>query len=459
MHYLSDVIIVGSGPAGIAAALAAADAGARVLLAEANTYSGGELVSGLPVDGCLNARGEWIVGGPATALFDACKRRNGYIGPAFDWRLNWGVCIDPVAMRFAVIEELANRGIALMLNSILHSATVEAGRIVAIDAIQRQGPCTIRGDVFIDATGDARLASLAGGRCEQPESSEELQPVSLTFRMGCVDFEALMEFIRDNPEELMLAESPVIEKSPADCAQQLYRAGLPFVPLCAEGRVLGDAIQASEIAPCTAVFMWPTSLPRREVGLNMTRLAGIDATDNRAWSGALPVLARQVEQGCAFLRRRVPGFADAVLADAAYSVGVRETRRIAGESVLTEDMVMNARKSPDGIARGAHHIDLHGAGVAQTRIPVRNGGSYDIPFGCLLPVGLTNLLVAGRCISSTRPANGSARVMGTCLATGQAAGVTAAMVAAAQILDSREVDVDELRQELTAQGAVIEGTA
>lgn len=451
------VIVVGSGPAGVAAACAAADNGARTTLVEANPFPGGELVSGLPVDGCLNARGEWLVGGPARALFDGCRRRGGYIGPLFDWRLNWGVCIDPAAMRLAIVEELARRGVRLLLGSCVQGAAVAAGRLAAVEIVQRQGRVRLDGDVFVDASGDGTLAVLAGATCDQAPGGA-LQPVSLTFRMGQVDLPLLMRFIRDNPGEFMLAESPLIDKSAAECVQEIYRSGLPFVPLTAKGPLLGGAIARGDVAPCTGIFMWPTSLPRREVGLNMTRLAGVDATDNAAWSAALPVLAHQVEQGVAFLRDRVPGFADAVLADTAYGVGVRETRRIRGEATLQDDAVREARHTDDGIARGAHHIDLHGAGTEQTRIPVREGGSYDIPFGCLVPLGLRNLLVAGRCISSTRAANGSCRVMGTCLALGQAAGTAAARVAADGLDDTRALDVTALRTLLKAQGAVIDGT-
>ena len=127
--------------------------------------------------------------------------------------------------------------------------------------------------------------------------------------------------------------------------------------------------------------------------------------------------------------------------------------------MLGDAAVREARRCSDGIARGAHHIDLHGAGTAQTRIPVRGGGSYDIPFGCLIPCGLRNLLVAGRCLSSTRPANGSCRVMGTCLATGQAAGTAAAMLVGEGIPDVRQLDVAALRARLKEQGAVLDGPA
>lgn len=453
----AEVVIVGSGPAGIAAACAAADNGANVTLIEAHPFPGGELVSGLPVDGCLNAQGQWLVGGPALALFEGCKRRGGYIGPLFDWRLNWGVCVGPVAMRLAIVEELARRRIRLMLGNIVQGATVQDQRIMKIDLVQRQGHVQISGDVFVDASGDGALAVLAGADYELAKAAD-LQPVSLTFRMGNVDVPMLMTFIRDNPDEFMLAESPVIKKSRAECAQALYDAGLPFVPLSAKGQLLGEGIASGAVAPCTAVFMWPTSLARRELGLNMTRLAGVDATDNVAWNSALPELARQVEKGVGFLRDKMPGFADAVLADTAYSVGVRETRRISCEAELSDDDVREARHRDDGIARGAHHIDIHGAGTNQTRIPVRGGGSYDIPFGCLVPRGLRNLLVAGRCISSTRPANGSSRVMGTCLAIGQAAGTAASMLGVEQNVSARQLDVSILRERLRSQGAVLDCT-
>jgi len=453
-----NIAIVGAGPAGIAAACAAARNGAGPVLIEANPYPGGELVSGLPVDGCLNARGQWIVGGPARDLFDGCEHRGGFIGPVFDWRLNWGVCIDPVAIRLAIVEELSRYGIQLLLGSIVSGVRTRNGHVREIEVTGRQGRTMLPVGAVIDAGGDGGVAMAAGAAYEKGGADGRLQPVSLIFRMSHVAFEPLMTFIRDHPDELMLAESPVIDVSRAQCARNLFERGLPFVPLSVKGKTLGHAIATGAIAPCTAVFMWPTSLPRREVGLNVTRLAGVDATDAAACGRALPVLAKQVEQACEFLQSRVPGFADATLSDMAYAVGVRETRRIVCDVTLTEDAVINARKTPDGVARGAHHIDLHGAGTVQRRIPVRDGGSYDIPFGCLLPRGLRNVLVAGRCLLSTRAANGSARVMGTCLAMGQAAGTAAAMAVAANTDDVRGVTVAALRARLRRQGAVVDGT-
>jgi hypothetical protein len=159
-----------------------------------------------------------------------------------------------------------------------------------------------------------------------------------------------------------------------------------------------------------------------------------------------------------FARWDVPGFEHAQLVRMAPRIGVRETRRIVGEHVLTADEVIGAQKSPEVIAKGGHHVDIHGAGVDQERIPVRDGGSYDIPFGCLVPRGLSTILVAGRCLSSTREANGSARVMGTCIATGQAAGTAAALCVRRGLADVRDLPISQLQQALRNDRSVLEGT-
>ena len=182
----AEVIVVGSGPAGVAAACAAADNGANVTLVEAHSFPGGELVSGLPVDGCLNARGQWLVGGPAQALFQGCRRRGGYIGPLFDRRLNWGVCIDPVAMRLSIVEELTCRRVRLMLGSIVHNAAVRDGRITTIDVVQRQGRVQLMANVFVDASGDGTLAVLAGTEYEQSEGIRGNQGHIYT-KYNCLD--------------------------------------------------------------------------------------------------------------------------------------------------------------------------------------------------------------------------------------------------------------------------------
>jgi hypothetical protein len=461
-HFLShrhyDVVVVGGGAAGIAAALGAAKNGAQTLLVESAPFVGGELLSGLPIDGCLNARGEWIVGGVTRELLDACAPLGGYVGEVFDWRLNYGVCFDPEIIKLVIVEALAKHKVTLLLQTFAESVAVQDGSVSGIIARNKSGQHLITAKQFVDCSGDGDLAVWAGAPWEKGGAQGQLQPVSLVFRMGNVDYTKYLQFMRDNPEQFVLAENPVIDKTPAQCAAAVQEKGLPFCVLDARSSLLGEAIAGGEMFESTGIFMWPTSLVRREVGLNATRLSGVDATDSSQLSNALATLTGQVEMCRRFLTERVPGFADSHLSGVAPRVGVRETRRVLGEYILTGEDVLEGRKFEDGVAKGSHHIDLHGAGKDQERIPVRDGRSYDIPFRALIPQNLRNLLVAGRCFSSTREANGSARVMGPCLAMGEAAGTAAALCAFQNENDMRRLDTGVLRRQLKAQGAIVDGT-
>lgn len=455
-HY--DVVVVGAGSAGVSAAIAAASNGAKTLLLESGPMVGGELISGLPIDGALNARGEWIVAGVMRELLDGTDALGGYVGPVFDWRLNWGVCYDPEILKVVLIEQLAKLGVTMLLYTLAQDVVMADGRVQGILAANKNGRLFISADVFLDCSGDGDLAIAAGADYHQGGAAGETQPVSLVFRLGNVDYDEYLGFMRDNHQQFILAENPIIEKSHAECAAAVADGGLPFSVLDARGAVMNAAIEQGRMFETTAIYMWPTSLQRREVGLNTTRLAKVDATDMDALSAALSTLTSQVRMCTTFLQEDVPGFAAAHLSGVAPRVGIRETRRVVGEYALSTEDVLEGRKSPHGIGKGAHHVDLHGSGRDQERIPVRDGRSYDIPFECLIPRGLANVLVAGRCFSSTREANGSARVMGPCMAMGQAAGTAAALMSANGWRDAREVPVDRLRETIRSQGGVVDGT-
>lgn len=456
-HY--DVIIIGAGPTGVTAALGAARHGASVLLIESGPTIGGNATSGLPILGCCNSRGQWVVGGAARRLFDACDRLDGYIGAICDWRTLYGVCVSPDILRLVMTEQLAAAGVRLLLYSFVEAVTTDGGQVVSLAVFNKKGVRHVRGRFIVDTSGDADVAAMAGASFDHGGENGEFQPVSLVFRLSHVDFDAALSFVRDHPEEVLLAENPVFNKTPVEAARALYDAGYPYFALAAKGKLLGAAINAERMFPCTAVFMWPTSMRLREIGLNTTRVANIDATDPANLSSVLTVLSQQVMTAVRFMKREVPGFADAELAGVAPQIGVRETRRIIGEYELQTSDVLEGRKFDDGIAKGAHHVDIHGAGTYQKRIPVKDGQSYDIPYGCLIPKGLGNLLVAGRSLSSTREANGSARVMGTCMATGEAAGTAAALAVRERIGDARAIPIALLRQTLETQGAILQGTA
>lgn len=453
-----DVVVVGGGAAGIAAAVSSAQSGAKTLVIESGPTVGGDLLSGLPIDGCVNGLGEWIVGGVAKELFENCKEMDGYIGPVFDWRLIWGVCVDPEVMKLATVEILARHKVTTLLYTFAEDVVMERGRVTGIIVVNKNQRTLITANVFIDCSGDGDIATLAGAPNEKGSPTGEFQPVSLVFRASGVDFQAFLEFVRDNPEQFILGESPVHNKTAAECAMEIYKAGYPFAGLNAKASLLKTAIETGEMFPCTALYMWPTSMGRREIGFNTTRVANMDATDTEALSQTLTTLVQQVKMALGFAKRHVPGVTNAHLSGVAPRIGIRETRRILGEYILQANDVAEGRKFADGIAKGGHHIDIHGSGTFQKRVPVIGGHSYDIPYGCLIPQSLSNVLIAGRCLSSTREANGSARVMGQCLATGEAAGTAAAMCVELGHSDVRKVPTQDLRQALRAQGAILEGT-
>jgi len=458
MHIGHEVVVVGGGAAGVAAAIAAARSGARTALVESEGTVGGDAITGLPILGACNSRGEWIVGGVLGTLLEECRALDGYIGPLCDWRTVWGVCVDPECFRLALIGALAGSGVELLLHTVAEGVEVTDGRIDAVSVVNRNGRRRIAAQQVIDATGGACIARLAGAPVETGGERGELQPISLTFRMCNVDFAELLTFVRENPSEFLLAENPVFPSDPAECARRLADAGYPYAALSASGGTLGRAIGSGAMSPCTAVFITPTCVSKREVCLNTTRLAGVDAADVPSLSSSLGALCAQITTAADFLKRAVPGFEQACVSGIAPRIGIRETRRVAGEYVLTSDDVIEGTKSRRGVAKGAHHVDIHGEGTDQVRIPVKDGQSYDIPYECLIPKNVKNLLVAGRCLSSTREANGSARVMGTCMATGEAAGTAAGLCVERGIANVRDASIDALRDRLVSRGAIVEGT-
>lgn len=456
----TDVVILGAGASGVAAALAAARNGAKTVLVEAGPMPGGELISGMAIDGALNARGEWILGGVGREILEECRRLGGYIGPLNDFRLIWYVCIDPEVVKLAVAGLLARAGVQLLLHTWAWRLEVDGGRVQVLHCLNKRGRTALKARVFIDASGDADIVRAAGGAVLHGSETGEFQPVSLMFRMSGVDTAGLLQFLREAPQHFALGESDAIRQGRTDVelADAAISQGQPTVFLKGDGPLLNDAITSGEMYPTALVMVQPTSASRREVCINSTRVGGIDGTKTEQLSATLGDLAAQVTQCCEFLRRRVPGFGDAAYSGISARIGVRETRRIVGKATLTQEQVLAAAKCEDGIGKGSHHVDIHQSGTGQVRIPVTGGGSYDIPWGCLVPEKLTNVLAAGRILSSDRGANGTARVMGPCLAMGHAAGEAAVLAMGAADVNFHRMDVKQLRSRLRDHGAILDGT-
>jgi hypothetical protein len=456
----SDVVVVGGGVAGVAAAIAAAKTGAKTTLVEAGPMFGGELLTGMCINGGLNARGQYVNGGVARELYDECAKMGGLIGPVHDFRLICYVVLDPEIVKIAIPTLLDRYGVSPLLYSFADDVVMEGNRVRGILVGSRDQRWLLTADFFIDCSGDGTVAVMAGASYELGDVNGTLQPLSIMYRMCGVENGPLLSFVRDHPENLALGESDYIRagRTDAQLAEELYKQGEAAVFFKANGPLLQNAFRRGELFPTALIMLYPTSHARKEVCVNVTRVAeNIDGTKTDQVSRVLPRLMQQVMISACFVKKNIPGFENAAISAIAPRIGIRETRRIVGEAKLTGDDARCARKREDGVAKGACHIDIHGAGQEQIRIPVGNGGSYDVPWGCLLPKNLSNVYIAGRCLSSDREGHGTGRNMGNCLGMGHAVGTAAALSVAGGLRDIRDLPVQRLRAVLKEQGAILDG--
>lgn len=419
-----DVVVCGAGSAGLGAALAAARDGARVALVERWPFFGGNATAASlgSVCGLYLRRGDdigYLNGGITREWADALLAGGDGIGP-IPYK-------DTAVMTFSPwgYKRLADRLVAGEPNitPLLHTfvcGVVRSGEdLEAVVLATKRGLLAIRGRVFIDATGDADIAFHAGCPWEMGEPGR-LQYPSMQFFVQNVDLdEAFASGLGK------LAER--IREALDTGTHRLTRAG-------------GAAI--------------PTGRPGEVVGA-MTRIAGPsggppDGTDPLELTHA-EMSGRQVaEEAARFLRERVPGFSSAFLQDTPVSVGIRETRHVLGEHVITFEEAAGCAKHPDGVAASAWPFEFHTEGMDTRWESLPPGDWFEIPFSSLIVRGASNLLAAGRCISATHEALASSRVTGVCMAIGEAAGTAAARCVARDELP-RELDGEGLRDELVTR--------
>ena len=406
------MLVAGGGPAGLAAAVAAARSRARVLLVERYGFLGGMATAGLvnPFMG-FHVRGEPIIGGVLAEVIERLQAAGG-----------WGsartpLAFDAEAFKFVADDMCREAGVKLLLHSWVGQPTVQRGRIESVTVENKSGAQRLSAAVYVDATGDADLAARAGAPCEVGRGRDGLtQPMTLCFRMAGVDIPRL---------------------PPRDEINRLY----------------DRARAAGEIAnPRENVLFFFVPAPG-VVHFNTTRVVGRSGVDAQDLTAAELEARDQVRQMVAFLKSRVAGFERAYLQAMAPQIGVRESRRIVGEYVVTGEDILAARKFEDAVARGNYPIDIHnpaGGGTVIQSLPA--GESYDLPYRCLVPRRIENLLVAGRSVSATHEAQASLRIMPICMALGQAAGVAAALCARKGIAP-RDLAYAGLRRALLRQGA------
>jgi hypothetical protein len=450
----TDVLVVGGGPAGLGAAIGAADAGARVVLAERYGFLGGNATAALVMplmsfhtnrppsstqkDSSLQPHllptdhgpGEPIIAGVLKRLLERLVSVGGAIPPSL--QTGYVVPFDPEWFKLVALDLLNEAGVQFLLHAFA-SGVLGKNKVEGAVFETKSGPVAVKAKVVIDCTGDADMAVQAGAPYEVGRADGLAQPMTLMFRMVEFNRQIFEEYVKRNPGQWRGVHGLW------DLVRRATRAGDLQLPR-------EDVL----------FFATPHD---REVSVNSTRVTRVLGTDVWDLTYAECVSRAQMRQISEFLRRYVPGFEKAYPVQSGINVGVRETRRIIGEYRLNAADILNARKFPDAIARGAYPIDIHnptGSGTVLKRLPP--GEAYDIPLRCLIPEKINNLLVAGRCISGTHEAHSSYRVMPIVMATGHAAGVCAALAVRGN-RTPREVPALEVQQELLHQGASLDGLA
>jgi glycine/D-amino acid oxidase-like deaminating enzyme len=422
-HSDYDVVVVGAGSAGSSAAITAARHGARTLLVDRLAFMGGTSTAVLDTFYAFYTPGERprrVVGGIGWEVVERLTAE----GVAFErpntYGAGTGVTYDQETLKVTWEAMAAEAGVDLLLHSWATGVAEEEGRIGGIRLWNKGGERWVTAQVVVDASGDADISALAGVAYDNAAQQGRVQSLSTLFKLANVDVE----------------RAGAVKK--AELWERMREAA-------ASGDYVLPRIEGS----------WHRTPFPDVVLVHMTRIPNVDATDPEQLTRAEVDGRRQVREYARFLRDRVPGFERSVVVATSPSIGIRESRRVHGDYVLTRSDVLGARRFDDEIALCGAPIEDHHAGGDTDWQYVAEGGVYGIPVRCLLPAGLDGMLVAGRCFSASHDAHASARSMATCMAMGQAAGTAAAMAVRDGILP-RAVDAAALRSRLTADGALLE---
>ena len=414
-----DVLVVGGGPAGVGAALAAARVGAKTLVIEEGNCLGGMATAGM--------MSHWSGSNSspvANEVFNA-MRANGSLPQG--WTEDRPSCISHEAQKRALQDLVLGAGAEIQFHTFCADTIMEGNRVVGVATESKSGREAILAKVVVDATGDGDVAYRAGAAFQLGrEEDGVMQPVTLMFRIGGVDYSRAIF----PPGFESYVDVPKGE------IQALGKSHLPF--------------------PAGHVLLYPTRLPG-EVCVNMTNAIDIDGTNVRDLTKAEIACRRQMDDIVAFLREYAPGYEKCYVVTSASNVGVRETRHFKGLYTLTPEDIVEARVFDDWIAvRNYFNFDIHntvgnGLDANGAQAKFHANGEYTIPYRCIVPEKIDGLLLSGRNISGTHKAHSNYRVMSICLNTGYGAGVAAAL-AAKSGRQPREVDAAEIQKVLRAAG-------
>lgn len=412
-----DVVVVGSGPAGICAAKSAAQEGVSVALIERYGDLGGALTTGFV--------------GPILGMVGKGSMRHEIVDllgvPQNDMIGKTGCAHDFEMAKYKLLEYVNMDNIDVYLQTKVVDVIKEDNKVSGVVVSSNEDPKIILGHTIIDATGDGNVCYLAGADIEMGREDGLCQPVTLEYTIAGVDEDRALICIGD-----------------VDDVEINGERFLDYCKRLSEDGELPETLAAVRLHPTTR---------SGERQVNTTQANGVDSTIAEDLYKAQLKLRNQMNVIVEFLRKHVPGYENCYIKSSGTTLGVRESRRVMGDYVLQVEDEIEGKKFDDAVVHGAEFIvDIHnpkGAGQAEDKIQYVK--PYEIPYRCFLPKGLENLLVCGRCISGTHRAHASYRVMSICMAGGEAVGVAAA-IAAQQNIYARQVNAGTIKSVLQERG-------
>ncbi len=418
-----EVIILGGGPAGCSAAIAAARRGAKTLLIEATGALGGMATSGLVPSWCPFWDKEKIIyKGIAEEIFlESRAQLENARDDMFDW-----VPIDPEGLKHIYDTKVTEAGADVLFNTTLSLVDVENDEVKTIIVSNKAGLTAYKAKIYIDCTGDADLCFFAGATVLPKDEGSGYQPATLCFSVSNVDMDSY------NKSEHLHPNNP---NSPIYKIVESNKYDIPDTHMCV------------------------STLYNGTIGFNAGHIWDVETSDPTNVSKALirgRKLAHEIHRA---LKDYQPApFKDSKISNTASVVGVRESRRILGDYILTIEDYLDRKTFDDEICRNCYYIDIHNSKAeiedfieGKLEAPERTrrydkGESHGIPYRCLTPKGLKNVLVAGRSISTDRTVQASTRVMPVCLCMGEAAGKAAVIAKDSNTVDVHSIDVKKLRE-------------
>lgn len=443
-----DVVVVGGGPSGTTAAIAAARHGARTLLVEQGGFLGGSLTRyGTGPQMTYHAGKTQVVRGIPDEIVERMKAL-GYSPGHMDDFVGYASSVTPFdaeGLKYVLEQTVLEAGVSLLYHTIYTGCQVEDGKITRIDLHAKNGAFSVEAKVFIDCTADADIATHAGVPSVFGRESDNLaQPMTMNVKVSGVDRDRLIDFVTTHRDDML----PTI---PFDRLREIPRTGIQGAY-----SLVKLAKERGEFSVDRDMVLCFETNNLGEFIVNMSRITKKRATEPFELTDAEIEGRRQSREIVAFLKKYIPGFENCTLVMTGPYVGIRESRKINGVYKLTAEDLLENRMFDDAIAMGGYPIDIHSPdGAAMKHRFLTPGSWYSVPYRCLVSHEIDNLIVSGRCISATHEACAAVRVTPIVMAVSQGAGTAAAMCAAAGV-SVRDVDISGLRRQLVQDGAFLE---